>query len=83
MRIQISEHCKCGGAFSISFVASKRNYATAEQRYSAFVEKHDNCITSQSDDAIEEPGGDVYASAERAQPHSEPELVTGFQRVVW
>jgi hypothetical protein len=55
----------------------------AISRIDAFTQLHERCITQPSNDADEEPGGDVYAHISLARDHSEPELQTGFQRQLW
>jgi hypothetical protein len=79
MAITISEQCKCGGAFTVS----SRNSVRAQTLYYAFTLQHEDCVTSQSDDAGEESCGDVFTQTQLAEPTTEPELVTGFQRVTW
>jgi len=72
MAYTISMHCKCGSAIAVPFFALALIHS--------FTQLHNHCITQVSDDVIEEPGGDVYAQAERAGQHSQHELQIGFQR---
>jgi hypothetical protein len=72
METTLSEQCKCGGAIAVPFFAPALIHS--------FVERHKHCITQVSNDDIEEPGGDVYTSSERAGQHSQHELQIGFQR---
>jgi hypothetical protein len=64
--------CSCGAAMAVP--------AFAYPLIHAFTQLHERCIAQSRDDANEEPGGDVFTHVVIAQPHSEPELQTGFQR---
>ena len=72
----ISHKCKCGALIAAPIFALPL--------IEAFTAMHNACITQTSNEEEDHgPGGDVYTNAERSRPHSEPELTTGFQRVVW
>lgn len=79
MTLTISQTCKCGAGIAVPVFAYPLIHA--------FTERHEYCITATSNDADEDddhgPGGDVFAQAERGREHTEPELVTGFQRQAW
>jgi hypothetical protein len=68
----VSTQCKCGAGIAVSILTLSLLYS--------FMELHQHCITENSNEEIEEPGGDVFAQAQLARDHSEPELQTGFQR---
>lgn len=79
MRYTVTQYCKCGGSMAID----GRTHRKWETLIHSFTQLHKHCITQTSDDVIEESGGDVFTQAERARPHSEHELTTGFQRQLW
>jgi hypothetical protein len=72
MMLNFSTQCSCGAGLAVPIFA--------HSLIRAFTQLHEHCIAQSRDDANEEPGGDVFTHVVIAQPHSEPELQTGFQR---
>jgi len=80
VRYTVGMNCKCGAFIGIDGRSHRVKWRSLIH---SFTELHKHCTTQSSDDVNEEPGGDVFTQASIAREHSEPELVTGFQRQLW
>lgn len=72
--------CKCGSSLAVD---GRSHRVFGRSLIHSFTQLHNQCVTSASDDVLEEPGGDVFSQLSNGPQHSEHELVTGFQRQLW